>query len=247
MLELEDAQSRILAALRAPLTERVSLTDAHRRVAAESVDSPRDLPLFDNSAVDGYAVRSSDVTEASRQSPVRLQLVGRVVAGDYFNRDLAAGQCVRLFTGSPVPRGADAVVMQEDTRVEPARPDEVTILDTAKAWENVRFHGEDLKRGGRLISAGESVTIGRVALLAAVGVAELNVSRRPIVGLLATGSELKTAGETLGPGQIYESNRIGLAPLINSAGGVVRSYPIVVDALDLTAAALKKRSTNATW
>jgi molybdopterin molybdotransferase len=96
MLELEDAQSRILAALPQPSVERVSLQEAHRRIAAESVHSPRDLPLFDNSAVDGYAVRSSDVTAASPQSPVRLQLVGRVVAGDYFNGELGAGQCVRL-------------------------------------------------------------------------------------------------------------------------------------------------------
>src|SRR5436190_1715714 len=240
MLELEEARSRILAALPQPAVENVSLREAYRRVAAESVCSPRDLPLFDNSAMDGYAVRSSDVTAASPQSPARLRLIGRVTAGDYFSSELAEGQCLRLFTGSPVPRGADAIVMQEDTRVEPARADEVLILDRVKPWENVRFHGEDLKRGGRLVETGESLTIGRVALLAAVGVAELKVGRRPIVGLLATGSELKTAGDTLGPGQIYESNRISLAPLIDAAGGVVRSYPIVADAFDLTTAALEK-------
>jgi molybdopterin molybdotransferase len=240
MLELEEARSRILAVLPQPAIERISLREAYRRIAAEPVASPRDLPLFDNSAVDGYAVRSGDVVAASAHSPVQLRLVGKVAAGDYFNGELAGGQCLRLFTGSPVPRGADAVVMQEDSRVDPERADEVIILDAARPWENVRFHGEDLKRDGRVIAAGEILTIGRTALLAAVGVTEVNVGRRPAVGLLATGSELKSAGEPLGPGQIYESNRISLAPLIDRAGGVVRSYPIVTDAFDPTCAALEK-------
>jgi molybdopterin molybdotransferase len=238
MLELEEALERILAAIPAPIGEPVPLGDAHGRVLAERVLSSVDLPPFDNSAMDGYAVRSDDVTLAKAASPVRLRVIGKVAAGEMFNGEVKPGTCVRLFTGSPLPRGADAVVMQEDTRVEPGKAGEILILDSAKPWESVRLSGEDAKRGAVLAEAGAVLTVGRISLLAAAGCASISAGRRPIVGLLSTGSELKEPGEQLAPGQIYESNRVGLAALIRRAGAIPKSWPLVPDALAATRLAL---------
>ncbi|HEU5125850.1 MAG TPA: gephyrin-like molybdotransferase Glp [Verrucomicrobiae bacterium] len=229
MLELEDALTRILAGLPKLSTERISLNTAHRRFAAQTIIAPIDLPAFDNSSMDGYAVRAEDVALAGVENPVRLHVIGRVAAGESFSGEIASGECVRIFTGSPLPRGADAIVMQEDTRSDSNDTSEVEILDAVKPWENVRFHGEDVKRGTPLIQAGERMTVGRVALLAAMGLAEIEVTRRPRVALIATGSELKESGQRLEAGQIYESNRATLAPLIESAGGVLKIFPIVPD------------------
>jgi molybdopterin molybdotransferase len=145
---------------------------------------------------------------------------------------------VRLFTGSPLPEGADAVVMQEDTRVDPSRADTVGFLEPVKPWENVRLRGEDAKRGTRLAEAGDRLTFGRIALLAAVGLLELRVARQPRVGLLATGNELVEPGRPLQPGQIYESNRAMLAPLVKRAGALPEIFPLVPDTMEATRAAL---------
>jgi molybdopterin molybdotransferase len=240
MLELEDALARILAELPAPVSEHVGLPDAAGRVLTENISSPINLPPFDNSAMDGYAVRAADVTMARSDAPIGLRLIGRIPAGENFSGELAPGECVRLFTGSPLPRGADAVVMQEDTRLEPGRVGEVLVCDPPRAGENVRRQGDDVPQGGLLAAAGEALTPAHIALLAAVGVREASVGRRAIVGLVATGSELREAGEPLGPGQIYESNRAALAPLITRAGGVPRIFPLVPDTLAATQAALER-------
>ena len=238
MLELEEALAGILAVVPPAVSEQIDLGDAHERVLAEAVFSPVDLPGFDNSAMDGYALRAGDVASAKPELPVRLRLAGRVAAGDAFNGEVSAGTCVRLFTGSPLPRGTDAVVMQEDTRVEPGNAQEILVLDSAKPGENVRFRGEDIKHGSRLAEAGEVLTIGRISLLAATGFSNVNAGRRPVVGLLATGSELREPGQPLGPGQIYESNRIGLAALIRRAGAIPKVWALIPDSLALTRHAL---------
>jgi molybdopterin molybdotransferase len=134
------------------------------------------------------------------------------------------------------------VVMQEDTRTE--RPDEILVLDAVKPWENVRFRGEDLKSGAVAVEAGERLAAGRLALLAALGITGIAAGRRPSVAVLATGSELRSPGEPLAPGQIYESNRAGLAPLIQNAGGIVKSFPLVPDELNATRAALETAFTE---
>ncbi len=240
MLELEDALQRILAALPAPVSERVALPDAADRVLTETVASQVDLPPFDNSSMDGYAVRAADVAAARPEAPIRLRVVGRTAAGEVFAGTLAGGDCVRLFTGSPLPRGADAVVMQEDTRSDPALPEEIQVLDTAKPWANVRFRGEDLKRGTTVANAGEIVTPAKLSLLAATGTAQVTVGRQPVVGLLATGSELREPGQALAPGQIYESTRVALEALARRAGAQPRIYALVPDTLAATQGALEQ-------
>jgi molybdopterin molybdotransferase len=228
VLQLEEALARLLATIPPPRAESVPLSEAHGRVLSQPVLSAVDLPPFDNSSMDGYALRAEDVAAAKAESPVRLRVVGRVAAGEAFPGEVTAGTCVRLFTGSPLPRGADAVVMQEDTRPA-AGAEEVLVLDRATPWENVRLRGEDIKRGQGLAAAGDEVTVGRLSLFAAAGLAQLSVAHRPTIGLLATGSELREPGAVLAPGQIYESNRAGLATLVRRAGALPQVFPLVPD------------------
>jgi molybdopterin molybdotransferase len=236
VIDLQTAQDRILAALPPVSSECVPLEQAAARVLATAVPAAVDLPMFDNSAMDGYAVRAADVAGAAAATPVRLQLRARISAGERFAGELRAGECVRVFTGAPVPRGADAVVMQEDTRTEGA---EVLVLDSAQPGEHVRLQGEDVRRGAVLAEAGRDVSPGLMGLLAATGIASVEVGRRPEIGLLATGSELCTAGAPLAPGQIYESNRAMLAALVTQAGGVAKVFPLVRDTLAETRTALE--------
>jgi molybdopterin molybdotransferase len=229
VLELEQGLSNILAVIPPPLPETVPLTAATGRVLLDPIISRIDLPPFDNSAVDGYAVRAADVTGAKTDLPSRLRLQGRVAAGESFASNLENGACIRLFTGSPLPQGADAVVMQEDTRPDAHHPERILVFDAVKPWDNVRLRGEEIKAGKSLGRAGTKVGIGLTSLIAAAGIKEVVVGRRPLVGVLATGSELREPGQPLAPGQIYESNRIGLAALLNRASCIPRIFPLVVD------------------
>ena len=238
MLAFEEALARILAEVPAPRGETVSLSDAPGRVLADQIRSPINLPIFDNSAMDGYAVRAADVASAKPASPTCLRLAGKVTAGEVFVGEVAAGTCVRLFTGSPLPPSADAVVMQEDTRIDSGAPGEVLILAPAGPGENVRSRGEDVKQGTMLAEAGEVLSPGRIGLLAAAGCGRVRVGRQPVVGLLATGSELTEPGQPLAVGRIYESNRAALAALIERTGAVPKTFPLVADALDETSLAL---------
>src|SRR5205814_2055165 len=181
MLELEQALQRILSVIRPLGFETVMLDESQGRFAAQPALSPVDLPLFDNSAMDGYAVRAANLSDANSGNPVFLRLIGKVPAGEMFQGAIEAGTCVRVFTGSPLPSGADAVVMQEDTRPDPAQPGRIQFLDSVKPWENIRLQGEEVKRGAKLIEPGNALTTGRVALLAAAGIREIIVARRPRV------------------------------------------------------------------
>ena len=241
MLELEAARNRILATIPPLPAEAISISEAAGRVLAASLTAPADLPRFDNSAMDGFAVRAEDLTAASAMCPVDLQLIGQIVAGDTAgNLSVNAGTCVRVFTGSPLPAGADAVVMQEDTRRTLGVPSLVQVLDPVVAGENVRRRGEDVARGKPVLAAGDVLRPGAIALLAALGFGELQSHRRPVVGLIATGNELVELGQPLGDGQIYESNRAALVPMVTSAGAVPRLFALVPDTLAATRNALEE-------
>jgi len=239
MLELEQALQRILSSVQPLDLEKVSLQEAAGRVLAEPTVSPVDLPLFDNSAMDGYAVRAVDLANASGNDPRALRMIGKVAAGNVFNGTVRAGTCVRLFTGSPLPCGADAVVMQEDTRVDPVPSEQVWFFDAVKPWENIRLQGEDIKRGAKLAETGSRLTAARAGLLAATGITEITVARQPRVALLSTGSELTEGARPLLPGKIYESNRVMLAALMKRVGAVARIFPPAPDTLEGTRAALE--------
>jgi molybdopterin molybdotransferase len=228
MLSLESARQQILARLKPLPIRRVALACAHGRFLAESLRAPISLPPFDNSAMDGYALRASDVATATAEKPVVLRLSGAASAGDAAASPVEPGTCSRVFTGAPLPPGADAVVMQEDTR--PGEGGFIAVLDGVRPWENVRFLGEDVRAGSALLAEGDRLTASRVGLLAATGVAEVNVRARPHVALIATGNELVETGP-LTPGKIYESNRAMLAPLLQHSGVETKVFPLTPDTL----------------
>src|ERR1051326_4455948 len=207
MLELEEAQARILATIPILPTEsiRAQAPVAAGRIFAEPLAAPIDLPCFDNSAMDGYAVQARDLENASKAAPIRLRLGGNIPAGDTLAGRVERGVCIRIFTGSVLPEGSDAVVMQEDTQALPGG--EVLFHESVKPWENVRLRGEDVKKGERLFQTGDRVTIGSIGLLAALGLTEIPVREQPMIGFLSTGNELLEPGQPLAPGKIYESNR----------------------------------------
>ena len=237
MLSLEEAVERSLAA--APLlgSEIVPLADAGGRFVASPLKAGVSLPGFDNSAMDGYAARSADLNGATTESPVELSCIGVIPAGAHPVDKVGEGTCMRIFTGSPIPRGADAVIMQEDCST-PGDDHTVRCNDSIKPWENIRLKGEDVREGDPLITAGMRVTAGTIGLLAATGHHSVEVGLRPKVGLVTTGSELVEPPGELQPGEIYESNRAMLASLVSKANGLPTPYPIVPDTLEATVAAL---------
>ncbi len=239
MLELEEAQRRILEVTTALGSESILLSEADGRVLSEKVVSEIDLPPFDNSAVDGYALQAQDLESATQDNLISLRLVGKIPAGESSAFKVNRRECVRIFTGSPLPDGADAVVMQEDTQRESAS-DRVFISCSAKPWENIRFRGEDVKVGSALAEPGVRLSPAHLSLFGATGKRSVRVSRQPVVALLATGSELREAGDAISGGEIFESNRIGLAALAKRSGAVPRVFPLVPDDLALTKAALQK-------
>ncbi len=237
MLSLEEALGRILAGVTFLGAENVPLTRAADRFIASDIESPVNLPGFDNSAMDGYAVCSADLKTASEANLVELNCIAEIPAGASGSVLVKPGDCVRIFTGSPLPSGADAVVMQEDTR-SISNSKTIQVLDTVRPWENVRFAGEDVKKDSVIARHGERIRSGHIALLAACGLGTVAVGRRPRVGLLATGSELVEPGQPLSPGQIFESNRTLLALLVEKSGGEAVVFPIVMDKFEQTCDAL---------
>lgn len=244
MLELAEARERILSSIQTLPAENLPLRRAHGRILAEKILAPIDLPRFDNSAVDGYAARSRDLLSAARAKPVSLRLTGKIAAGELSTGKIRSGECVRIFTGSPLPEGADSVAMQEDTEAFPQDAARVLFFDSTKPWENIRFRAEDVKAGSPLAEAGARMGAGHLALLGAIGMKTVRVSRRPRLGLLATGSELREGGAKLQRGQIYESNRVALAALAAKTGALPKIFPLVRDTLAATKAALKKALTE---
>lgn len=233
--ELEEVRSELLEGIVPVATELRSVADAADLVLAGVPMSRVPLPPFDNSAMDGYAVRAEDV----RSVPAELRVVASVAAGEWCGRTLGAGEAARIFTGAPIPDGADAVVMQEDTEPVVGDPGSVRILDGAKPWENIRFRGEDVPVHAPLLEVGRRLDPTALGILAAAGIAAVEVRRRPRVAILVTGSELIGANADPAPGQIFESNSVMLAALIRRAGGEPRCPPPVPDRAEAVQSALR--------
>lgn len=217
MLSVEEAFRTIVGQFRPLETEHVPLHEATGRVLAADVHAPEPVPPFDNSAMDGYAVRFEDVLEASESSPATLYVIGEVPAGRAPEAVVEPGTCVRVMTGAPMPEGADAVVMREDTR---ETPDRIEVLVPAELGEHVRRVGDDIPAGSRVLFAGHVLNPSSLGVLASIGVGTVPVIRRPRVALLATGDELVELTQPLGPGQIRNSSAIALAAAIEEMGAV---------------------------
>lgn len=236
-ISLEEARRRLDANVR-PVgrRERLRLEEASGRVAAIDVTSPFDVPPFARSAMDGYAVIAADVAGATKASPARLRIIDRVYTGRVSTTSLEPGTCVEIATGAPMPPGADAVVMVEET----AKADEshVDILAAVPPGQNIGRRGSDINAGDRVVSSGDLLTPSRVGALAAVGCADVESFAKPIVAILSTGNEVIAPGRPLAPGQIYDVNRFTLTAIVASHGGIAKPFPPVQDTVDALVDAL---------
>jgi molybdopterin molybdotransferase len=222
LITVAEAQRLILERAKPLEAERVPIERATGRVLAQSAAALVDLPPFPSSAMDGYAVRSADTVSA----PVVLPVVERIAAGSPASRGLGAGEAMGIATGAAVPEGADAVVPIE---VVEESDDGLAIAAPVATGANVRDPGGDVRAGETVLEPGVVLGPGQVGALGAAGVSEVQCTKRPRVGILVTGSELRQPGETLEPGQIYESNGLLLATALGLAGAVPAQLGVVAD------------------
>lgn len=227
-LSVEQAQAHILACISMlQATEHVSLWQAQGRLLAQAVTAPLDVPPHRNSGMDGYALRHADL--ASGQA---LRVIGSSFAGRPFAGTVQTGECVRIMTGAVVPDGADSVVMQEKVQRD---GDNIQLSSALKPGENVRHPGEDMRIGDTVLASGRKLNAADLGLLASLGIGDVTVLRRPRVAFCSTGDELKSIGENLQPGDIYDSNRYTLYGLLSKLDveiidlGVVRDTPDAVE------------------
>ena len=237
LLNVDEAKARILEQIQTLPAEALPLPQALDRVLAEDIHSPIDLPPFDNSAMDGYAIRHADSASASPASPISLRVSMDIMAGDAPGGELMPKEAARIMTGAPIPAGCTAVIPVEDTDDSwqkgehvPA-PQRVALRRSLMAGENVRRAGENIAAGERVAGAGSLLRPAHIGMLAGIGCAKVSVIRKPKVVILSSGDELVDVHSELGPGQIRDSNSYTLAALIRQAGGIPIRLPIARDSL----------------
>ena len=227
MLSVEDARERILSYFNPLATIEVPLLDALGLTLAEDLMADFDIPPLANSAMDGYAVRASDVAAASDSAPVVLPVNGYVAAGYVADEPLAEGSAMRIMTGAPIPDGADTVVPFEDTDEDSrdastSEISEIGIRLNAESGENIRPAGEDIQRGTKVVGKGAELTPGVVGVAASLGRTSVRVVRRPVVAIVSTGDEIVEPGEKLSPGKIYNSNAYSVASMAEKHGAIAK-------------------------
>jgi molybdopterin molybdotransferase len=240
-IPLDEARARVLARARALAAVELPLADALGMRLAEDVVAGEQLQAFDNSAMDGYAVRAADLTGAGPDSPLALRLVGESRAGRPAEAAVGAGEAIAISTGAMVPDGADAVVRIEDTRLAAgARAGQsVEFLASPALGQNVRRAGEDVTAGQTVLRAGDQLGPAPLGVLAALGVERVPCHRRPTVAIITSGDELTPRGERPAPGQIRDSNSTMLAALVAQAGAELHSHAHAGDSLAATVAAIE--------
>lgn len=226
LIPLDTALNRMLAQI-TPLNEHetLPLAASFGRVTAGDIVSPMNVPGFDNSAMDGYAVRLADLASGEP-----LPLAGKAFAGQPFNDAWPAQTCVRIMTGAPVPAGCDAVVMQEETEQTDTG---VRFTQAVRAGQNIRRLGEDIRLGASVFAAGQTLTVAEIPVIASLGIAEVNVVRKIRVALFSTGDELQLPGQPLSEGQIYDTNRLAVQVMLEQLGCEVINLGIIPDNPDL--------------
>jgi len=217
MITVEEALDTILAHVETMGQEKVSILEALTRVIGEDIHAPRHIPPFDNSGMDGYAVRAENVRAASEAHPLQLEVIDDVPAGFRSKKALTDGQAIRIMTGAPMPVGADTVVPVEETKKE---GNTVHILKAFPRGDNVRQAGEDVRKGDLVISRGDVIRPAEVGMLASVGRSFVSVYQRPTVAILCTGEELADVDEPLGDIKIVSSNSYALAAQVKDCGAI---------------------------
>ncbi|HZS93290.1 MAG TPA: gephyrin-like molybdotransferase Glp [Chloroflexota bacterium] len=237
LLSVDEALARLLDRF-APLgVETVALADSLGRVLAQPITSDLNLPPFANSSMDGFALRAADTESASAAEPVRLDIGDVIAAGSSAGHELGARTCARIMTGAPLPEGADAVIPFEDVEEIGGR---IIIRTPVENGACVRPEGNDLARGTVILEPGVEIDSRKIGLMAAVGCADVPVTRKPRVAILSTGNELVPPGQPLGTGQIYNSNTPMLAAAVREAGGEPMPANAATDDPDAIAAALER-------
>ena len=239
MISVEEARARILEHFSILDAETKSPIDALGQILAEDVRGGFDIPPYANTSMDGYAVRAADTAGATPQSPHSLRVVGYLAAGSVFAGEVAAGEAVRIMTGAPLPRGADAIVPFEETdEQEHAAPwgeaprTSVRIDVAAQPAANVREAGEDIRTGELALPAGTELRPAHVGVLASLGLGSVRVVRRPRVAIVSTGDELTRPGEPLRPGKIYDANAFSLAAMAREFGALPRILDVAADTVE---------------
>ena len=217
MIQVQEALDKILCQIQFKGVERVPLGQALGRVLAEDIVSRINNPPLDNSAMDGYALIAKDIESATPENPVKLEVVEEIAAGYTAKGTLKPGQAMRIMTGAPIPPGANAVLMQEDTQKD---GDSILCLDKADVEENIREAGEDVRIGEGVLKKGTTLSPAHIGMLAVIGRSQIAVSQRPTVSILSTGDEILELDETPQGPQIFNSNGHMLAAQIKSAGGI---------------------------
>jgi molybdenum cofactor synthesis domain-containing protein len=237
-IPLETALELMLAEAR-PIerTERVTLNDAAGRVLASAPAAPADVPPFDRAAMDGYAVRAEDTFGASRDEPRRLRWIATVFTGQTTTRVVGPGECIEIATGAPMPPGADAVIMVEETD---RHGDDVAVFTPVYPRQNVGRRGADIAAGQSVLQAGDLLTPAKVGVLAACGTSPVEVYAKPRVAILSTGNEIVEPGRQLGPAEIYDINRYTLAAIVARHGGEPIALPSTGDTIDELSAAIDR-------
>ncbi len=232
LLSEREALDRVLGSVGQLGTENVSIWHAGNRVIGQDVIATVALPRFDNSTVDGYAVHAQETVTGAE-----LAVAGEQVAGPDQGLGIGVGEAIRIFTGAPIPKNADAVVMQEDVD---RRENSILIREGVSRGENIRVRGGDLCEGQKVAQIGVLLSPAILAGIASQGLRDLTVFRRPRVAVIATGSELRSQGETLAPGEIYETNRLLLAQLVEMSGATAEVFDIVPDTVEAHIRSFKK-------
>jgi molybdopterin molybdotransferase len=226
MLSVEEARQQMLNTIPVLPTEKREILNCAGYVLAEALHAEENIPPFDNSAMDGYAVRAADVQNASKEKPAVLAVLETIAAGYAPTKQVAPGQTARIMTGAMMPEGADAVVMQEVTQRD---GDEVKIFEGIDETGNVRFTGESVAEGQQVMGKGKYLRPPEVSMLASLNCPEVTVYRKPTVAIVSTGDELTPLGEPLEPGKIRDSNRYGLYAQVEEAGGIPIDMGIAPD------------------
>ena len=235
-LLFDDAVRLVMDAARAlDRTERVPIVDADGRVVARDVTASVDVPPFDRAAMDGYAVRAEDTFGAGTHAPRTLRCVDRVFTGQVPARGIGPGECIEIATGAPMPAGADAVVMVEETESDGS---DVRVLTPVYPRQHVGRRGADLATGHVIVQAGAVLNPSRVGALAGAGLTDVEVYAKPSVALLSTGNEIVPPGSPLRPGQIYDINRFTLETVVTRHGGIAAPQPVTADTVAELGAAL---------
>jgi len=246
-MTVEQARELLMARVAMMPVESVELLDALGRVLAQDAVSDIDVAPFDNSAMDGFAVRAIDLAGATPDAPVALEVVSHIGAGDYSELPVAHGQAARIMTGAPVPPGADSVVMVERTHVldgDGGVGSRVAFEIEPAMGEHIRRRGEEVLAGDVVLEAGQMLGAAAVGLLASTGHALVSVYRRPRVAIVSTGSELVEVAQKPGPGKIRNSNSYSIAAQVLAAGGIPVRFPIVPDDLQATREAFERAAAE---